>query len=104
MAKFTTHCGQEFYTSKEAVMIELLNKIARHGHTGSIWASCVETQDGKVYYSLISATEKPQNIKSKTWLSGFDISWRKATCRTQFFDPATSTMITEKDGVFMKGW
>lgn len=99
MAKFRTHCGKEFFTSKEFVMSELVNKIARHGHIGSIWASCVETQDGKVYYSLISG-DKPANIKSLSWEDGFDISWQKISCRTQIFDESTSTMITEKDGTF----
>ena len=99
MAKFRTHCGKEFFTSKELVMIELINKIARHGHTGSIWASCVETQDGKVYYSLESGN-KPTNIKSLSWAGGFDISWQKVNWRTQIFDQSTATMITEKDGSF----
>ncbi|MBK9294896.1 MAG: hypothetical protein IPM57_10740 [Oligoflexia bacterium] len=103
MAKFVTHCGKEFYTSKEKTMIEVLNTIARHGHQGDIWAACVETQDGKVFYSLISG-EKPENIKSKTWESGFPISWRKVTCRSQMFDPSTSTMVTHKDGAVLTGW
>lgn len=99
MAKFTTHCGKEFFTSKEVAMIELINKIARYGHTGSIWAACVETQDGKVYYSLISG-EKPANIKSMSWKGGFDISWQKVSYRSHIFDKTTSIMVTEKDGAF----